>query len=239
MELALPTTAHEAALSAVLSQHRPDANITGILVCGSLAHGTARPDSDVDLILVLREERDWPTRRRRYSGVVVEQLARTFDGWIESFSPSRVGDESWGYAFIEGVALSDPKAVIRQLADAARQAHASYRTPDPIKEHFSWMWEHARPKMEAVLRTRDTTEIGWAAAVLTDPIVQTLWAINDLPLPSRDLGYLHRHLDDLKIPSDAPALIREMLEASPEPCLQRQLRILDLAMRLLIEHSVR
>ena len=84
-----------------------------------------------------------------------------------------------------------------------------------------------RPKMEAVLRAGDATEIAWATAVMANHIIQTLWAVSGRPLPSLDLDTFRGHLDDLTVPPDAPALARAMLQAPPEESLRLQLRILD------------
>jgi hypothetical protein len=51
--------------------------------------------------------------------------------------------------------------------------------------------------MLAVHRRGDPVEVGWAAAVMTNELLRTAWAVNDLPNPSLDLGTVQRHLDDL------------------------------------------
>ena len=225
-----PTRLHEAVLEAVLAEHRADAGVLGVHLCGSLARGTARADSDIDLLLVLADGGVQRTSRTQYGLIVVEQGARTAAGWRQQFTPSRIGDESWGYAFLDGVILHDPDGAVARLVAAAADAHAAYRVPDHITAHYAWLWDHMRPKMEAVLRGDDATEIGWAAAVMTGPVLETLWAVSGRPLPSRDLGCLQRHLDDLTVPREAPTLVRAMLQSCPEEGLRVQLRILDLAL---------
>jgi hypothetical protein len=91
-------------------------------------------------------------------------------------------------------------------------------------------WAHLRPKMEKVLHEGNEIEIGWAVAVMTAPLTDTLWAINERPLPSRDLGSLQRHLDELRVPPGASQLVREMLQSAPREALQLQVRLVDLAM---------
>jgi predicted nucleotidyltransferase len=232
VDIQFPTQLHRAVLDDVLAELRADVAVLGVLLCGSLARGTARDDSDIDLLIVLADQEadDGAKRftRKRFGAIEVEQSARTPAGWIRQFSPSRIGDESWGYAFLDGVVLHDPHGAVAQLVVAADDAHASYRVPDHLTAHYAWLWRHIRPKMEAVLRGGDATEIGWAAAVMTAHLTETLWAINGRPLPSRDLGCLQRHLDDLTVPREASTLVREMLQAAPKECLRLQLRLLDL-----------
>jgi hypothetical protein len=238
VDIRFPTPLHEVVLEAVLTEHRADAGVLGVLLSGSLARGTAREDSDIDLLLVLA---DGGTRRfdRKDDGpMVVEQIARTAADWTEQFTPSRVGDESWGYAFLEGVILHDPHGAVARLVAAAADVHAAYRLPDQIRAHYLWLWDHVRPKMQAVLRRDDATEIGWAAAVMTEHVIKTLWAVNGRPLPSLDLGCFQRNLDDLTVPPEAPTLVRAMLQSSPKECLRRQLRLLDLALPRLSKPEV-
>jgi predicted nucleotidyltransferase len=226
-----PTALHRAAVDSVLAGLRADPTVAGALVCGSLARGTARADSDVDVLVVLRDGAadDGAKRfsRTRHGAIEVEQSGRTSTGWLRQFAPSRVRDESWGYAFLDGAILYDPQGAVARLAAAATEVHAAYRVPQEITAHYAWLWGHLRPKMEAVLRAGDATEIGWTAAVMANHIVQTLWAASGRPLPSLDLGTFRRHLDDLTVPPDAPALAREMLQAPPQESLRLQLRILD------------
>jgi hypothetical protein len=46
--------------------------------------------------------------------------------------------------------------------------------------------------MAAVLSHGDPVEVGWASAVMTNEMLRTVWAANDLPNPSLDLGTVQR-----------------------------------------------
>ncbi|MFD1938719.1 hypothetical protein ACFSKW_45385 [Nonomuraea mangrovi] len=83
----------------------------------------------------------------------VDLLAYTADVWRARFSPDRVGDESWGYAFLDGVVLDDPDGVVAQLRTDAAEIHAHYRVPAHIRAHYAGLWKHLRPKSLALLRT--------------------------------------------------------------------------------------
>lgn len=245
-DFGFPTPHHRAALDEVLAGLRADADVLGVLLCGSLARGTAREDSDIDLLVVLAGgegvtvgEAARCSSRTRHGAIDVEQSCRTVAGWTAQFAPSRIGDESWGYAFLDGAVLHDLHGAVARLVDAAATAHARYRVPEHITAHYAWLWRHLRPKMEAVLRSADATEVGWATAVMTKHLTNTLWAINGRPLPSRDLGTFQRHLGDLTVPHNAPALIRELLAASPKDGLRLQLRLLDLVMPYLLNPRTR
>lgn len=228
-----PTPLHRDIAEKVLDDLKADADVLGVLLCGSLARGTARPDSDIDLLVVLADGAAGPgddakrVSRTRHGAIEVEQGGRTPAGWRRQFAPARVNDESWGYAFLDGAVLHDPHGEVARLIREAAQIHAAYRVPEEIRSHYFWLWGHMRPKMEAVLRAGDATEIGWSAAVMTERVIKTLWAASGRPAPSLDLGTFQRHLNDLTVPPDAPALVREMLQAPPEEALRLQLRLID------------
>ena len=222
-----PTTLHRAVLSAVLADAKADPDVCALVLAGSLARGTARADSDIDVLAVTREQNADPGWRFAARQLPVDILARTASEWRARFAPDRPGDESWGYAFLDAVVLHDPEGIAGRLITDAADLHRSYRVPPPVKAHYARLWHHVRPKMLAVLGRGDPVEIGWAAAVMTNDLFRAVWAANDLPNPSLDLGTVQRHLDDLTIPTDAPAQISAILRAPPRESLQRQLDLID------------
>jgi predicted nucleotidyltransferase len=228
-----PTTLHKAVLSAVLADAETDPDVCAVVLAGSLARGTARADSDIDVLAVTSGQNAGSEWRFAARQLPVDVLARTASEWRARFAPDRPGDESWGYAFLDAVVLHDPEGVAGRLIADAADLHRSYRVPAPVKAHYARLWYHVRPKMLAVLSRGDPVEIGWAAAAMTNDLLRAVWAANGLPNPSLDLGTVQRHLDDLTIPSGAPAQLRAVLCASPEESLQRQIGLIDLVLPLL------
>ena len=137
MNASFPTDHHMAAVEHMLDGYRADGTVRGALLCGSLARGTARTDSDIDILVVLQAEPDEPTRRTQCGEVDVEETRRTYEGWVERFSPSRVGDESWGYAFLDGMALPGFKG-------SSQQSGCSH--PTPTKNLSTTDRRESRPK---------------------------------------------------------------------------------------------
>lgn len=223
-----PTDTHRRVLETILAELLTTPEVTGVLLGGSLARDTARADSDLDILVVAAREvpDDAPWRSRQHP-LPVDMLVRTAEQWRKRFSPDRLGDESWGYAFLDGVTLHDPDGVVARLRADAADLHARYRTPPAVKAQYAALWRHVRPKMLAVQRGNDPVEIGWAAAVMTNDLIRTVWAANDLPAPSLDLGTVQRHLDDLTIPPTVADLLREILRAPPKEALRRQLDLVD------------
>jgi predicted nucleotidyltransferase len=216
-----PTERHVAVLQTVLTTLDSDNNVRGILLGGSLARATAREDSDIDIMAVVAEQRDhYPWRHDGYD-IPTDIGARTVEAWESTFAPDRVGDESWGYAFLDGVVLRDPDRCVEGLIARAADLHATYRTPTAILQHYGWLWSHTLPKLRAVLGRGDPVEIGWAAAVMMDDVMRTAWAVNSRPNPSLDIGTVQRHLDDLVVPEGVVHHLRDVLQHTPGPEMLR------------------
>lgn len=227
MDDRFPTAAHRRVVDEVLAGLRARPEVRGVLLSGSLARGTARTDSDVDILVVVTSLPDDLPRFGATAPLPVDLLVRTAEQWRLRFTPDRVGDESWGYAFLDGLVLHDPGDVVAGLVADAEECHARYRTPEPIKAHYAALWRHVRPKMLAVQRRGDPVEVGWAAAVMTNDLLRTVWAVNDLPNPSLDLGTVQRHLDDLTTPPGVADRLRVLLRSSPEEALRGHLDLLS------------
>ena len=225
-----PTPLHGRVLSAVLAGAQADPDVCGLLLAGSLARGTARADSDIDVLAVTRGQDARAPWRSAARPLPVDVLARTAGEWRARFAPDRPGDESWGYAFLDGMVLHDPQGTVGRLISDAAVIHERDRVPAPIKDHYMRLWRHVRPKMLAVLSRGDPVETGWASAVMTNDLLRTVWAANELPNPSLDLGTVQRHLDDLTVPAGAAAELRAVLRAHPQESLRRQLSLIDMVL---------
>lgn len=228
MPIDYPSPLHRHVLDQLLAEAKADPVVRGVMLAGSLARGTARADSDLDVLVVTTSQADDAPWRSRSRPLPVDLVVRTADQWRLHFAPSRAGDESWGYAFLDGVILHDPDGLVARLVLDAADIHENYRVPAAIKTHYARLWSHVRPKMVDVLRRGDPVEIGWAAAVMTNQLLRAVWAANDLPNPSLDLGTVQRHLGDLRVPAGAAALVRSLLRMSPPQALQRQLELIEM-----------
>ncbi|UFU06122.1 nucleotidyltransferase domain-containing protein [Ruania halotolerans] len=74
---------HQETLAAFVERVRHDPDVEGVVLTGSVAHGTERPDSDVDVQLVLTEEafaRAWAQNRLSY---VLSEVATYEGGYVD------------------------------------------------------------------------------------------------------------------------------------------------------------
>ena len=74
---------HEAAIARVIARYRDEPGVLGILLAGSLAHGTATGNSDVDVMLVVSNEELAERRANNATAVSDVELARYPNGYID------------------------------------------------------------------------------------------------------------------------------------------------------------
>jgi hypothetical protein len=108
----------------------------------SLARGTARADSDLDVLVVTSEQAADIGWRSAARPLPVDFLVRTVGEWRARFAPDRPGDESWGYAFLDAIVLHDPEGLAARLIADAAGIHEHYRVPAPVKAHYTRLWHH-------------------------------------------------------------------------------------------------
>ena len=75
---------HEAAIARVIARYRDEPGVLAILLAGSLAHGTATGNSDVDVMLVVSDDE---LAERRAAGTIAfsdVELARYPNGYVDA-----------------------------------------------------------------------------------------------------------------------------------------------------------
>jgi len=99
---------HDAALSAFVERSRADPDCLAVIVTGSLARGTERPDSDIDLYVIVTEER-----------------------WNDAFADNRLMFTDEHGIDYPGGYFDIKLATLEYLSDAAE------RGDDPVRDSFA------------------------------------------------------------------------------------------------------
>ena len=130
----------ECFLSEVVSWARSRGDIANIALAGSQAHGTARPDSDIDLVLlvkdkeVLTEDRSWLSLLGTVERVAVKQFGvlTSVIAWFKEIGEVEFGiawpswadipvDAGTRQVVTDGIRiLDDPDGRLRELVKAVR-----------------------------------------------------------------------------------------------------------------------
>jgi hypothetical protein len=180
--------AHRRAADLHLAQALADPECAAFAVCGSVARGDAKPLSDLDLVLILRDGApDRPFAHADTGGVYVETKAMTAAAARRRMdrNPMEL------YTFLDGRPLQDPAGAFAALQVEARQRFATFVRRDRASAG-NWLAASQR-KLRAARAAGDPFAAACAAELW--PILDGLWAVNDKPTPP--MGAVWAHLPDL------------------------------------------
>ncbi|MBB5297343.1 nucleotidyltransferase domain-containing protein [Deinococcus metallilatus] len=154
-----------------------EAGALGLMLCGSVARGTRRPTSDLDLRLYWPEAR--PFEAEECGGLLIERHGHTL-------TRAREQVEAGGtalYAWVEGRLLHDPSGELARLQGQAAQRLAAYRTPPAERQALRYWLSTVLHKLEGA--TQEQT--AFLVHTNTWKLAEAICAVNDCPLPPATL----------------------------------------------------
>ncbi|AFZ68055.1 nucleotidyltransferase domain-containing protein [Deinococcus peraridilitoris] len=150
----------------------------GVLVCGSVARGTACPNADLDLRVYAARSQPFESLFR--DGVLVERHHHTFEQ-AQARLASRPPDL---YAWQEARILHDPTLALHELKARAHEALAAYRTPEADRRAVRhWLTSTVR-KLHSDL---DTARQVFFVHTTTWKLLEGVCVLYDRPVPSSTL----------------------------------------------------
>ena len=125
-----------------LADAQRDPHILGLLVFGSVAAGTARPDSDLDLLVVLAEHPEpWGVDKFRQQGIAVERFRFT----LEHLAQTCASAPYLLHPFAGARTLYDPEGTVTALLGPLQAYFASHPEVCEVWErHFATHVEDRR-----------------------------------------------------------------------------------------------
>ena len=163
---------HEAAIARVVARYRDEPGVLAILLAGSLAHGTATGNSDIDVMLVVSDDELAERRANNMTAFSDVELARYPNGYIDAkyVSPGYLdevslrGSEPSRFAFKGAkVLFSRMEGLEGRIAGAARypvevQADRIARFTAQL-EAWTWMAGEAERKGDPYLLTAAVSRV--------------------------------------------------------------------------------
>jgi predicted nucleotidyltransferase len=216
------TELHRSVASRAAASLVAGGDVLAVLLAGSVARGSARPDSDVDLLVVCPEDVTRPVRYRRVNGLLVEVAAKSQAEWEQRFRRSQ---PMWVYAWLDAEALHDGNGVAARLSSLARLRFADYRAPAELRQGLAGFWWHVRPKMAAVLAAGDLQAVGYFAGTILEAVVETVFAVHDRPLPPGSQRF--EVLKALPLPPERRELLARLCVGDPAQRLGAALELVD------------
>jgi predicted nucleotidyltransferase len=170
---------HKKAIAALVRLHGDDPNILALVICGSLAGGKAREDSDVDLCLVVTDEEFERVRAEegcfygswdpsKFSGVEIDGkiVGKKFlqEAEVRASEPTRASFQS---AYAEFSHDPEIDALIERIAAYPESERAQkVKTFYAYTKHYRYVGEQAFELENDYLARRCVIEIVFAAARL-------------------------------------------------------------------------
>lgn len=184
-------------------------DVLAVLLAGSVCRGEHMPTSDVDLLVVTTDgATPGVGTRRPVDGLLVESIARTEAEWLARFDRPKT---SWLYSFLEAEILMDQGPGTR-LVTAAKATPSSYQTPAALRELLATFLWHSQAKLDRAAGRDQPQELGFWSTLCTGTVLDSLYAVHDVPLPAgaRRLAYLPL----VPLTEREHALVDEMLAGS-------------------------
>ncbi|UVI32739.1 nucleotidyltransferase domain-containing protein [Paenibacillus spongiae] len=181
-------------LAAILADH----DIIGMMVIGSHARGDALPESDLDLMLFLREGRS-----REFQAVTIDHILVEYKYADLNKAKSRLETNPMEvYAYLDGQVLFDSDQIIETLMGEAAARFVNYRMDERERKAIHHWLSSAKIKIQAAVQSRDGLKASFVTASTSYKILEGLWTVCKKPLPPA--GSIIAHLDDLK--DDVPGI---------------------------------
>ena len=164
---------------AVVSDQLRHEGARGALIIGSRARHTATEVSDLDLLVVDRDESERERfERTLYSGVLVETAARDEQHWYEHLHGPR---PRWVYAFMDaGDVLFDDGALAR-LQSLSRGVYEDFVTPTEVRQELASLLWHGRAKTARAAASQDPRQAAYWTALLVPTLLDALLALGNRP----------------------------------------------------------
>lgn len=171
-----------------------DASISGVLLNGSVAYGTATETSDLDIIVLCEKDE---LVNQYVDGILVEIHFHTFETMMERLkrNPTEV------YRYIYAKVQYDTNGKLNEIMQAAQHIYENYITPSEGLKNIAYWLTSTKMKLETALQAQDALKVAYLLATNTWEVLEGVWAVNNKPMPPSGLAFFcHKELE--KVPCE-------------------------------------
>lgn len=172
----------------LVSDFKKNKSIDGVLLSGSVACGTATEYSDLDIIVLGKENKFVSSV---IDGITVEIHYITFDKAIEKLnaSPMEV------YRYLDAVIEYD-NGRLQKIIDCANEVYNRFNIDKKEKKEIFYWLESTKSKFDSALLNNDELLISYLVSINTWKVLEGMWAVNHKSVPPA--SSLYRRYKDLK-----------------------------------------
>ena len=177
----------------LVADFKKDKSIDGVLLSGSVACGTATEYSDLDIIVLGKENKFVSSV---IDGITVEVHYITFSKAIAKLNanPMEV------YRYLDAVIEYD-NGRLQEIIDCANEIYNSFNIDEKEKKEIFYWLGSTKSKLNSALLNNDELLISYLVSINTWKVLEGMWAVNHKPVPPA--SSLYRRYNDLKnVPFD-------------------------------------
>lgn len=162
-------------LDHIVQELQKDKSVTGIMVMGSVADGTAADISDLDIMVLCNIDK---FEANFVDNILVEYIYRKHETALYKLQNS----DMEVYHYINNKILYD-QGQLQDLMQLAYQRYNSFKTKTETKtELYHWLVS-ARIKVMASLKRNDVLKTNYLTATNSWKLIEAIWAVNNKPMP--------------------------------------------------------
>lgn len=191
-----------------------------LFLTGSVARNEANETSDLDLLLVTNNSKDF--QEKEIDGIVVEIKSNTLDGFIKKMDEKPMNIYQW----LDAKIIFGDKEILNKLQKHAQKIMSSYESPEFLRK---WL-ESVRIKILAAKENGDNLNLGFQTSNILWKIVEGFYILNKEPLPPATTAF--RRISTLKnLPDDFINLWNKTLKGDLEERSDATLELLNFLLR--------
>ncbi len=180
---------HQELLKKIIPMLKADNSITAVMLMGSVAAETENQYSDLNLFILGGKNK---LQSEIMDDIMVEYLYFTPEAAQSKLD--KYGTEV--YRYLGSKIIYDMDGRLIKLMRNAMNKYKKYKSADKEKlELRIWLY-NARSKIKAAAELQDRLKVDYVTSATTDKIIESVFAINDVPLPP--ISRMFHELQNLK-----------------------------------------
>lgn len=211
---------HQEIINKVSEELKQKKDNLALFVTGSVARNEANKTSDLDLLLLTNDSKDF--QEKEIDGIVVEIKSNTLDGFIEKMDEKPINVYQW----LDAKVIFGENKILNKLQKHAEKIMSSHTPPE-----FPRKWlESVRIKILAAKEKGDNLNLGFQTSNILWKIVEGFYILNKEPLPPATTAF--RRISVLKnLPIDFTNLWSKILTGNLKERSDATLELLNFLLK--------
>lgn len=179
-------------LDKIVQELKADTTVSGVMVMGSVADGTANEFSDLDIMILCNRDK---FEAKFIDGILVEYIYMQYETAL--YKLNNINMEVYRYIYSKVIYDSGK---LEELMTLALNRYNSYRISAEIKKELYYWLISLRIKLKSAIDKQDALRLNYLTSAGSLKLIEAIWAANNKPLPPS--GSLIKFLGELTLIPD-------------------------------------